>query len=911
MALETVGSRAVIEGVGSYIANANRVNDATARIGTTAQTAARQSDTFFNSLRSGGERMREVGTTAVLLGSALTAPGVLAAKMAIDFETALTKVVTLSGIGVDAIDEMRDAVLRLSAETGQAPQELAAGLLVVTSTGLKGAEALAILEASAKASAAGLGETSDIARTITAAVKAYGSENLTAAHAADVLFATVREGGAEVDSVAGAFGRVLGIAAQVGVSFEDVGAFVATFTRLGVGADEAVTALRGTLTTFLKPSKEAQEALDGVGLSAEKLRQIAKERGLSEALFTLLDAFEGNDEAIAAVIPNVRALSGVLGVAGKQGESLKGIVEALRNSQGDLDDAFATTAETAQFKFTRAINDLRIELLRVGTDLLPLVTQLIGLVRDLAGVFLRLPAPVRTATIALGALLGVTIAFGGAAAIVGGNIAILLGAVGGIPAVAGLASAGIAGVTTALLPLIAPAAIAGIALIGGALLAVELAAIDAASGLNEFDKTAEAASEGLDPVKIAAQIADFEALRDAIAADIVSFREQGVATADLETQLADLEKTITGLRATISDPAALEARLKELEAERQSTLETIEALEAKGIASLGLRDDVAELDVQIGRLRTRLDELKSGANDSADALDDEADAANDLGDASTGAAIKLGSLEAAQLSAADAAKVHEKALDDLIAKLDEQRAAEALKEEARVQRAFRDADLIQEAAGLGDPFSFDAADRGTLSAKERAELIGNQREFDEQKRREAEQLANEAERAGRKKPEISERDQALQDTAERQRKQRITALLKDGEEGLLNEIRLQAQLNSEFADFAEVLRMRFGVEVPEAFQSMFEEIKRQTEDAGHEIGGVLGILLARRLAAGQDAGGGLVSTGPFRPGGIPLPAPTTQVTIENVNIGRGAQTTAGEVAIGMQDGLRAPLRAQR
>jgi TP901 family phage tail tape measure protein len=91
-----------------------------------------------------------------------------------------------------------------------------------------------------------MGETADVARAVIAAMNAYGKENITAAHAMDVLHTAVVEGGAEADQFANTLGRVIAPAKLAGVSFEEVAASVATFTRLGVGADEAVTALRGT-----------------------------------------------------------------------------------------------------------------------------------------------------------------------------------------------------------------------------------------------------------------------------------------------------------------------------------------------------------------------------------------------------------------------------------------------------------------------------------------------------------------------------------------------------------------------------------------------------------------------------------------------------------------------------------------
>ena len=89
---------------------------------------------------------------------------------------------------------MKDSVLDLAGETARAPGELADAMFFIQSAGLRGAAAMETLEASAKAAAVGLGDTSTIADLATSALNAYGAENLSATAATDVLAAAVREG---------------------------------------------------------------------------------------------------------------------------------------------------------------------------------------------------------------------------------------------------------------------------------------------------------------------------------------------------------------------------------------------------------------------------------------------------------------------------------------------------------------------------------------------------------------------------------------------------------------------------------------------------------------------------------------------------------------------------------------------
>lgn len=320
-------------------------------------------------------RLAALGGTAFAgLGAAMV--GIKAARLAVEFDSSLTKINTLVGISRDQVDGWREDIQSLSVEAGRPLTELSNALFVVTSAGARGEEAMSILERSAKAAAVGLGETETIARAVTSAVQAYAEMGLTASQATDILVATVREGNLEASDLAGSLGRVIGVAGQMGVSFGEVGAFIATFTRLGVDAEESVTALRGTLTALLGPTEQQEEALNSVGYSMQSLRDAIQRDGLAKALSDLVAAADGNVDALAAVIPNVRALGGVLGTAGAQAEEFKRIEESITGATGDLNTAFEGISDDPQQVFNEAKAAGQSLLLTIGEGLVPGVKDL-------------------------------------------------------------------------------------------------------------------------------------------------------------------------------------------------------------------------------------------------------------------------------------------------------------------------------------------------------------------------------------------------------------------------------------------------------------------------------------------------------------------------------------------------------
>ena len=339
-------------------------------------------------MMSFSRKMESVGKSfSTMITAPSLAAGGASVKMAGDFQESMSRIEGLVGLARSEVQGMRSDVLALSGTTARSPQELADAMFFVTSAGIRGSEAMEVLEMSAKAASAGLGETKNIADLVTSAINAYGAENLSASQATDTLVAAVREGKAEASELAGSLGQVLPIASEMGVSFDQVGASIAAMTRTGTDAGTASTQLRQILTSLLKPTSGAEKALADMGTSASELRQSLRDDGLVSVLGFLRDQMEDNEDAMSQVFGNVRALSGALDIMGNNADSNIGIFNRMRDSTGSLDAAFESAANTTNFKFNEALSNLKAAGVELGTLLLPVVNKIIGVFNDLISSF--------------------------------------------------------------------------------------------------------------------------------------------------------------------------------------------------------------------------------------------------------------------------------------------------------------------------------------------------------------------------------------------------------------------------------------------------------------------------------------------------------------------------------------------
>ena len=359
-----------------------------------SRTAATASKTSGSALSSIGRQAKSAlgGLVPLAAGAAILAVG----KLALEFDDAFTRIETLSTASTEDIQRWKGEVLELAGETAQAPQELADALFFLSSAGLDSTQVMEALEQSAKASAIGLGETQDVANITASALNAYSEAGLTATQVTDALVAAVKAGRAEPEEFANALGRILPIASQAGVTFQDVTASLAQLSNIGLDVNEGVTAMRGALQALITPGAMAADAMESIGLSAQDILDVIHEDGLVGAIRMVDEAAKANTETQAdylgvlrEIIPNVRSLTGVLGLTAQEARAVDETFRAVTESAGATDEAMKVLEQSAGFRLRKAWNDLVVILTKVGQDVLPhiatafeAVTMVIGPLAD-------------------------------------------------------------------------------------------------------------------------------------------------------------------------------------------------------------------------------------------------------------------------------------------------------------------------------------------------------------------------------------------------------------------------------------------------------------------------------------------------------------------------------------------------
>ena len=338
----------------------------------------------------------------------LAAAGGTAIKMAADFDKSMTKIKTLVGVAAEDVDGMTGSIKQLATQAGVSSGEAADAMFFITSAGLRGADAMDVLEQATKASAIGLGETKTVADLATSALNAYGKENLSAVQATDILTASVREGKLEASELSSVMGQVLPVASNMGVRFEEVGAAFAAMSRTGTPAAQAATQLNSILMAIMKPTQDSAEAMAELGLSSQSLRQQIKDEGLLSVFQTLKGASEENALAFEKVFGNIRALKGIMDLTGASADATTEIFQRMANTSGMTEQAFNELQNSAEFKLRKGLIGLKNSFSELGavlmSSLMPMLQNVIGFVTNLFKAFNQLDPVTQQIAIGFGAL---------------------------------------------------------------------------------------------------------------------------------------------------------------------------------------------------------------------------------------------------------------------------------------------------------------------------------------------------------------------------------------------------------------------------------------------------------------------------------------------------------------------------
>lgn len=332
---------------------------------------------FKESAENAGINIDEVASKMQKIGAGMVGLGVVSAKAFLDFDSEFQKVLTIADETEMSFDDLRAGALNTARTYNVAAGQTANALYQIQSSGISTGKSLDVLNDTAKLAKTGLTDMSTAGDILTTIINTYGLSTEDAAHITDQLIVTQKVAKTTVGEMGSEFGKVAGLAGTSKIPFEELGAALAVMTQKGLGTDEALTSIRGILTSVISPTKEATTAAEqyGIDLSLTSLQA----KGFAGFLEDIVKKTHGNQEAMTELFGNVRALNGILMLTSQDGMAkYKGNLNEIQNSSGAADEALKRISETASGKFSKAMNDLKVAAIEAGAKFAPIIVVLSG-----------------------------------------------------------------------------------------------------------------------------------------------------------------------------------------------------------------------------------------------------------------------------------------------------------------------------------------------------------------------------------------------------------------------------------------------------------------------------------------------------------------------------------------------------
>lgn len=331
-------------------------------------------------IKNFGAGLENAGNKLMPVTAAITGLGVATGKMATDFEDSMAKVSTIADETEVPIDEMKDAILDLSNETGIAAGDIAENVYNAISAGQKTGDAVEFVGNAAKLAKAGFAESGDALDLLTTIMNSYGLEAEKVTDVSNMLIQTQNLGKTTVGELSAAMGKVIPTAKMQGVQLDSLAGAYAVMTSNGIRTAESTTYLNSMLNEL---GKQGSTAADAFAAGTEHI----KEGGLTmaEAMeqgWELTDVLSILDEEAYASGTSIKNMFGsaeagtAAAVLWDNATQLNSAIDSMRSSADATEEAFLKL-DTTSNQMNISMNKVKNSGIELGESVMETVAPML------------------------------------------------------------------------------------------------------------------------------------------------------------------------------------------------------------------------------------------------------------------------------------------------------------------------------------------------------------------------------------------------------------------------------------------------------------------------------------------------------------------------------------------------------
>lgn len=279
-------------------------------------------------------------------------------QAAVELEKRIGEIRTVSQKAQLTTEEWSRSLIKLSNSFGLPVLDVAeAAYQAISNQIVRGAEAFKFMHEALTLSIVGQATATQSVELLSSVINSYGYSADNARELSAKLFKTVELGRVRVGEMANDFGRLSSISSQLGISFEEVGAAIASMTVQGIQWNVASTFIRNVMLKLAKPSKEMKEFFADIGVSSAESAIAAY--GFAGVLQKLEQRAQGSVSELAELFRDIRAITGAAMFAGQGLTMFNDALSQIQNSGASYEKAANEMSENLGIKFKKEMESIK------------------------------------------------------------------------------------------------------------------------------------------------------------------------------------------------------------------------------------------------------------------------------------------------------------------------------------------------------------------------------------------------------------------------------------------------------------------------------------------------------------------------------------------------------------------------
>jgi len=277
----------------------------------------------------------EAGIALTAIGGAMVAPFAMGVKSIAQFSDTMAKAGSVSNATQQQMADMTEIAQKMGRETRYTASQAAEGLQFMSMAGFEVKDSIQALPGVLQLASAGamdLGRAADITTNI---MSGYGLQVEDMSRVNDVLVRGFTSANTNLEELGTAFAYAGPVAKSAGFDFEEVTAVLGQLANAGYKGEMGGTALRGSMTRLLSPTKKAQEVLDQLGKRiGQTTIEITNSDGKMKSYVDIIKQLEksGITTAEAMEVFGLRAGPGMLALISQGSEALEKMIEKMHET---------------------------------------------------------------------------------------------------------------------------------------------------------------------------------------------------------------------------------------------------------------------------------------------------------------------------------------------------------------------------------------------------------------------------------------------------------------------------------------------------------------------------------------------------------------------------------------------------